>query len=501
MSDAFDALKARVEEVTSIKQVIAVLDWDMQTQLPPGAADARGRHLSVMARLGHDMATAPETQRLMQAASAEVKDAPYDSDEASLIRTGSRDLEKELKIPSDLVADLTRETTLAHGIWAQARAESNFKAFAPALKRILDLKKRQADCIGYSGHIYDALLDEYEPGLKTADVDAIFVGLRADLVPLVAAIRAKLDMVSDAVLHREYDEARQKEFGEMVVRKFGYDFNRGRLDPSVHPFTTSFSRDDVRITTRYDRNFLNVALFSIFHEAGHAIYEQGIGASLEGTLLADGASLGVHESQSRLWENLVARSRGFWMHFYPILQGYFPEALGSIELETFYRAINHVDPTQVRVEADEATYNLHIMLRFDLEKDLLAGTLKVDDLPEAWNAKSRDYLGVVPPNDRLGVLQDVHWSAGLIGYFPTYSIGNLLSVQLLDKAIETHPSIPVDIARGEFGTLLGWLRESIHRHGRKFMPQELVRRATGAPLGSAAYMRYLKAKYSEIYAL
>jgi carboxypeptidase Taq len=501
MGDKLNAFKARAEELTTLGQVIAVLDWDMQTQMPEGSANARARHMTVMSKLVHELGTSDETLRLLQTATAELGTADYDSDDASLLRVSARDIEKARKLPADLVAELTRETTLAHSVWAEARKNNDFKAFAPALKRIIALKQQQAECMGYKAHIYDALLDDYEAGMTTADVDKMFAGLRTEIVPLVAAIRAKLDTVSSDVLKQDYDEAKQKAFAEQVIRSFGFDFNRGRQDRAVHPFATSFSRDDVRITTRYDRHFLSGAMFGTFHEAGHGMYEQGIGESLEGTPLGNATSLGVHESQSRLWENLVGRSKGFWTHFYPILQSYFPEALGGVGLDSFYKSINQVDPTQVRVEADEATYNLHIMLRFELEKELLAGTLKVDDLPEAWNAKSQEYLGVTPPNDRLGVLQDVHWSAGLLGYFPTYSVGNLLSVQLMDKAVETHPTLPAEIARGEFGTLLNWLHENVHKPGRKYQPQELIQRATGKPLSADSYVRYLKTKFTEIYSL
>jgi carboxypeptidase Taq len=473
----------------------------MQTQIPPGAMESRARQLGTLRKLIHQMFTAAETGQQIDAAAKALNGASFDSVDASLVRVARRDYEREKKLPEDLAVALTREAALAHEVWVKARAENNFKGFAPALKKMVELKQRAAECYGYTDHIYDALLDEYEPGLKTADVAAMFKELRKDLVPLVAAIRERVNSVDDSVLHQDYDEGKQQEFAEMVVRKYGYDFNRGRQDRAVHPFCTSFSRDDVRITTRFDPKWLNPAFFGTLHEAGHGMYEQGVAEELEGTLLCNGTSLGVHESQSRLWENVVGRSRGFWTHFFPQLQAYFPKQLGSVDLETFYRAINRVQPSFIRVEADEATYNLHIMLRFELETDLLAGTLKVDELPDAWNEKFQGYLGVVPETDSLGVLQDIHWSAGLIGYFATYSIGNLLSVQLYDKAVEQHPSIPAEIGRGEFGTLLTWMRENVHKHGRKYEPQDLVKRATGEPLQSRSYMRYLKTKFGEIYGL
>ncbi len=499
MGDALTALKSRLADVTSLSQINALLEWDLQTQMPPGGAEARARHMSVQSKLVHEMFTADETGRLIEAASAEVSGADYDSDDASLLRVARRDYERERKVPAELVAEVTRTTTLAHDIWAKARANNDFKSFMPSLQRIIELKISVAECYGYTDHIYDALLDTYEPGLKTADVTAMFAGLRTELVPLVRAIGERVDAVDDSVLHQDFDPERQRQFAELVIRRFGYDFSRGRQDRAVHPFATNFSRNDVRITTRFDPRWLNPALFGTLHEAGHGMYEQGIGEELEGNILAGGTSLGVHESQSRLWENLIGRSRGFWTFFFPILQTYFPDQLGRVDLETFYRAINRVKPSFIRVEADEATYNLHIMMRFELEVDLLAGQLKVKDLPDAWNARSQTYLGIVPPTDTLGVLQDVHWSSGLIGYFPTYSIGNLLSAQLFEKAVEQNPTIPEEIRRGEFATLLHWLRENIHKHGRKYEPPELIRRATGEPLQSRSYMRYLKSKYGEIY--
>ena len=329
----------------------------------------------------------------------------------------------------------------------------------------------------------------------------MFEDLRKELVPLIKSISAHVDDVDDAVLHQAFDLAKQREFSEMVVKQFGYDFERGRQDPTVHPFATSFSKNDVRITTRFDPNWLNPAMFGTFHESGHAIYEQGVSDELEGNILCGGTSLGVHESQSRMWENIVGRSRGFWKHYFPILQTYFPAQFGKVDLETFYRAINRVKPSFIRVEADEATYNLHIMMRFELEADLMAGKLKTIELPEAWNAKSKEYLGIVPQTDTLGVLQDVHWSAGLMGYFPTYSIGTSLSAQLYDKAVEKHPSIPAEMEQGKFDSLLGWMRENVHQYGRKYEPKELVKRATGEPLQARSYMNYLKKKYGEIYKL
>ncbi len=503
MTDTLTTLKERLAEVFSLNQASAVLGWDMQCYMPPGGAGARARQLSVLSKLSHEMFIADETGRLIDAAERGIdgSGAGDESDDVSLVHRARRDYVKARKVPASLVAELASATALGHEVWVKARAENDFKSFIPSLRKIVDLTKRAAECVGYKDHIYDAMLDMYEEGLTTADVAHMFADLREDLVPLVKAISARANAVKDDILHQKFDEDKQRQFSEMVVKKFGYDFERGRQDKAVHPFCTSFSRNDVRITTRFDPKWLNPALFGTLHEAGHGMYEQGVAESLEGNILAGGTSLGVHESQSRLWENVVGRSRGFWQHFYPQLQKLFQKQLGQVDLETFYRAINAVKPSFIRVEADEATYNLHIMLRFELEADMVAGALKLEDLPEAWNAKFKDYVGIVPPTDTLGVLQDIHWSSGLIGYFPTYSMGNLLSVPLFNKAVEAHPAIPREIARGEFGTLLGWLRENVHKYGRKYEPKELVRRATGRELESKSYVRYLKAKYSDIYGL
>src|SRR5260221_11142627 len=501
MADALTDLKARLNDVTSMNQINALLDWDLQTQMPEGAAESRARHMSIMSRLIHEMFTADETGKLLDEAAVEAKGADYDGDDASTLRVARRYYDRLKKLPTDLVEEITQASALAHNVWAKARADNDFKSYIPALEHMISLKIKAAECYGYTDHIYDALLDEYEPGLKTADVDKMFEDLRKDLVPLVKAIGERVDAVDDSILHQDFDVDKQRAFAEGVIKDFGYDFNRGRQDRAVHPFCTNFSINDVRITTRFDPRWLNPALFGTLHESGHGLYDQGSDQALEGSMLAGGTSLGVHESQSRMWENLVGRSRGFWKYYFPKLQRYFPAQLGKVDLETFYRAINKVEPSFIRVEADEATYNLHIMMRFELEADLIAGKLKVMERPDGWNAKSKAYLGIVPPTNTLGVLQDVHWSMGGIGYFPTYSIGTILSAQLFDKAVETHPSIPQEIEQGKFGTLLSWLRTNLHQYGRKYDPKDLIQKATGEPLQARSYMKYLKAKFGAIYGI
>ncbi len=497
-----EQLKNHLADVVHLRHAAAVLGWDQQVNMPPGGAPARAEQLATLSRLAHEKFVAEETGRLIEAAEAEIAGLDTDHDDAALVRVVRHDYDLATRVPTTLVEELARVTSQAHEIWARAREQADFAAFVPTLERILDLKRQEAEALGYEDRMYDALLDQYEPHMKTADVERLFGELRTELVPFVAQIFERLDAVDDSPVRKRYDVERQAEFGLQVIKKLGYDLTRGRQDKSVHPFTTEFSINDVRITTRYQEDWMPSALFGSIHEAGHAMYEQGCDQGYEGTFLAGGTSLGVHESQSRLWENVVGRSRAFWSHFYGDLQRLFPEQLGQVDLETFYRAINAVSRSLIRVEADEVTYNLHIMLRFELENDLLEGKLAVRDLRDAWNAKMEAYLGITPPDDgKHGVLQDVHWSSGLIGYFPTYSLGNFLSVQYWEKAVQDVPSIPTDIARGEFGSLLNWLRENIHRHGRKYWPAELTQRVTGEPIQVRSFLRYLKEKYTDIYGL
>jgi carboxypeptidase Taq len=498
---ALQQLRTRLAEISDLNRIGALVGWDQQTYMPPGGSAARAEQSATLQKIAHEMFIADETGRLLDAAASEVSRRDPDADDARLVSVTRRDYEKSRKVPTELVAEIARVTGQAVDVWADARAASDWKPFSPYLDRIFELHRRQADALGYTDRMYDALLDKFEPDMKTAQVAAVFDAIKPHLIDLAKAIAAKADVVSDEVLRREYDEQKQWDFGLEVIKRYGFDFKRGRQDRSVHPFTTSFSINDVRITTRVDRHFLSPALFGTLHETGHALYEQGFSQTLERTPLADGASLGMHESQSRLWENLVGRSRPFWKFFFPVLRGFFPEQLADQTAESFYRAANKVSPSFIRVEADEVTYGLHIMLRFEMENDLLEGRLKPDDVPEAWNARMQEFLGITPPTTALGALQDIHWSSGLIGYFPTYQLGNLISLQLWDKIIADIPDLMDHIGRGEFAALLGWLREHLHQHGRKFTSSELLQRITGGGLDPAPYLKYLKAKYGEIYGL
>ncbi len=499
--EALTALQKRLQQAHDLNMAMSLLGWDQQVNMPPGGAEHRASQLATLSRLQHELFTAEETGRLLEAAEAAADGLHYESDEASLLRVARHDYDLATRVPTDLVAELTRVTALAHEKWAAARANDDYAAFKPWLQQIVDLSLQVAEALGYEDRVYDALLDQYEPGMKTATVARLFNELKEVQIPLIRAIAEQAGAIDNSILTRDYDAQRQEQFSLEVARQLGYDFERGRLDVAVHPFTTNFGTNDVRITTRYERNWLPAALFGTIHEAGHAMYEQGSGASIAGTMLEGGTSLGIHESQSRLWENLVGRSRAFWTYYFPRLQALFPETLDGIDLETFYRAINRVQPSLIRVEADEVTYNMHIIIRFELENDLLEGRLSVDDAPEAWNAKYEEYLGLRPPTDREGILQDIHWSGGMIGYFPTYSLGNLMSVPFFDKAVAAHPNIPDEIAQGRFDTLLNWLQAHIYQHGRKYMPAELFQKVTGEIMSAGPYLAYLQEKYGEIYDL
>ena len=488
-------LKERLAQISDVSSANGLLMWDRQTYMPKGGVAGRAEQTATLSRIAHEMLVDAETGRLLEA----LDQPDPSSEDGALVRRARREYEKATRLPGELVAEISRTTALAEPAWVEARERSDWSLFAPHLETILPLQREAAEHLGYEDHLYDALLDGYEPGAKKARLEKMFEELKTELVPLIRSISERDGEDREAPLHNAFDEKAQERFGEEVITRFGYDWDRGRQDRTVHPFCIGLTPGDVRITTRFDPGWLSPALFGTMHETGHALYEQGVDPAYARTPLSGGTSMGIHESQSRLWENLVGRSRPFWSHFYPGLQKAFPEALGEFELEGFYRAINAVSPSEIRVEADEVTYNLHILLRFELEVALIEGSLSVSDLPSAWNAMMEEYLGITPENEATGALQDVHWSAGLFGYFPTYTIGNVLSVALFDEAIGAYPAIPEQIAEGEFSTLLGWLRENIHRHGSRYYPDELIERVTGRPLDAAPYLKYLKNKFGQLY--
>jgi len=491
-------LKTIAAEIADLTYAGALLGWDQQVNMPPGGAEGRGYQLATLQTLAHARLTAPETGQLLDDLQAYAAQLDPDSDDARYIKVAKRLYDKQTKVSGEWIGEFAQATTMAHQLWAQARAEDNFALFQPSLEHIMALRRGYADFFAPYDNVYDPLLDDFEPGLKTADVKAIFNALRPQQVELIKAITAQ-PQVDNAFLYQPYDEQKQWDFGVEVITKMGHDWKRSRQDKVAHPFTTNFGTGDVRITPRIYPEYLGTGLFGTLHESGHASYELGVDPRYDRGVLAGGASLAVHESQSRMWENLVGRSYPFWEHFYPRLQEYFPSQLGNVSLGAFYKGINKVQPTLIRVEADEATYNLHIMLRLELEIALMEGTVAVKDLPEAWNARFQEYLGITPPNNAKGVLQDVHWSSGYVGYFSTYALGNLISAQLWERINADIPDLPEQIRQGEFSNWLGWLRAHIHCYGSKYEPQELVARVTGSKIDPAPYMRYLTEKYSGIY--
>jgi carboxypeptidase Taq len=489
-SSRFRELRERLTHFQSLNTAAGLLEWDMEVLMPRAAAEARALQFSAVTKAAHEVIVSEETGRLLEELAPAAKAAPHDDPMAAAWRWTEREYRRRRNQPSSFVEELAAHTARAQEVWVEARSKKDYALFRPELEKMVELKRRQASFVGDFKDPYDAWLEEFEPGMTTSSIEKLFSALKPGLVDLVAKVSAKAGSSRIPELKGAFPVGRQRVFGEEVARAMGFDFERGRLDVSAHPFSAAISRDDVRLTTRYREDMPFSALYGTMHEAGHGLYEQNVSDELKYTPLCHGATMAVHESQSRLWENLVGRSRGFWKRFAPRFQELFPAANG-FSAEDLYRASNRVERSHIRVEADELTYSLHVMLRFDLERALVSGKLKASDLPDAWAAKSKEYLGIVPPDAARGVLQDVHWSAGLLGYFPTYAIGNMISVQLFEAAPKTE----------DYAVLLGWLREHVHHHGRKFSAEDLVRRATGKPISPEPYLRYLSGKFGELYGL
>jgi carboxypeptidase Taq len=496
-----DELKARLRDISDLAAANAVLSWDQATYMPSASAAARGRQSALLSRFVHERRTDPALGRLIDRLARHAETLAPDSDDARLIAVVRRDFDKAVRVPPEFMARFTALGAVSYDAWTRARPANDFAAVQPHLEGLLEMSRAYAQYFAPYDHVADPLIDDATEGMTYAKVSALFADLRSELVPIAQAIcdQAAAD---DSCLIGEFPEERQLDFGLAIAKSFGYDLGRGRQDKSPHPFCTKFSADDVRITTRVKASDLTEALFSTLHEAGHAMYEQGVARELADSPLGWGASLGVHESQSRLWENLVGRSRGFWQHYYPSLQRAFSQTYGKVPLEAFYRAINKVARSLIRTDADEVTYNLHIILRFHLENAMLEGRLGVKDLPEAWRARYQSDLGIAPPDDRDGCLQDVHWyGSGVGGCFHSYTVGNILSAQFFAAALRAHPQIDQEIGRGEFSTLHGWLAQNLYRHGRKYLQDEIVRRATGEEISIRPYLGYLRQKYGELYRL
>ncbi len=501
MQSKFKELKARLLVVNDISSAAGLLHWDQSTYMPAGGAAARARQTATLNRIAHEKFTDPAIGKLLDALTPYEKSLEYDSNEASLIRVTRRKYERAIKIPAAFMQKVSTHTSESYQVWTEARPANDFERVRPYLEKTLEYSRECANFFPGYDHIADPLIEPRDYGMKAADVSRIFAELRKELVPIASAITSQ-SPADDTCLHKHYPEEKQLKFGMEVAKQFGYDLTRGRQDKTHHPFMTKFSLGDVRITTRTKEDSLGEALFCTMHETGHALYEQGIKLEFEGTPLARGTSAGVHESQSRLWENIVGRSKGFWKSFYPHLQDTFPEQLGSVALDTFHRAINKVEKSLIRTEADEVTYNLHVMLRFDFELALLEGEMEIKDLPNAWRDRFEADFGIAPPDNKDGVMQDVHWYFGLIGgSFQGYTLGNILGAQFYEKALEAHPEIPNSIEKGEFSTLHTWLKNNIYQHGSKFTAPEIIERATGKPMTIEPYIDYLHTKYGELYTL
>jgi carboxypeptidase Taq len=502
-ADAYAELIRRSKELGVLNSCAAVLGWDQQTYMPAKGAGLRGEQMAFLAALSHQKFTDPKLGELLATVEGSDLVKESEADATANVRELRRAYDRATKLPQSLVEELARVTTAAQQAWEQAKRTNHFPAFQPHLQRIVELKRQEADAVGYKDHRYNALIEEYEPGTTVADLKELFAGLTQKLVPLIQKIADSPKKPDRAILEREFPVERQKVFAEAAAAALGFDFAAGRLDTTSHPFCSGFGPGDCRITTRYNPRFFSEAFFGVLHETGHALYEQNLPAEHFGTPLGVACSFGIHESQSRLWENQVGRSRPFWEHFFPRLRQTFPAALSGVSLDAFYFAINDVKPSFIRVEADEATYNLHIALRFELELALLSGDLAVVDLPGAWNSRFAALFGLTVPDDARGCLQDIHWSFGGLGYFPTYTLGNLYAAQFMDalKADLGAESLTEDLRRGEFGRLKEWLVQKIHRNGQRFRANELCRRATGNALSPESFIQYLVEKNTQLHGL
>ena len=499
MTETVIELRRHLAELTDLRNTVQLLQWDQQTMMPPRGAELRADELGTVQRILHERFVSAQPGRLLDEAQDQLNGASPDSDEARMITVVRRRWEKARRVPSELAAELARAASLGQEAWVEARANSDFASFLPFLREGLELKRRYIACFDGYETAYDVLLDDFEPGMRTAEVTELFAELKAELVPLIAAVSERAGAVDDSCLHGTFPLETQRRLVVDVVSRMGFDPASWRLDDTVHPFATSLGSSDVRITTRWDETFLPMALYGSMHECGHGLYEAGIDPSLRRTPLGSGEALGLHESQSRLWENMVGRGRPFADYLAPRIAELFGGSLSGLEPEGFYRAVNRVHPSFIRVEADEATYSLHIILRFELEQELIDGRIALEDLPAVWNERFRSYFGLEVPDDARGVLQDVHWAAGLIGYFPTYAIGNLVAGQLWERVRRDLPDLDAQMSAGELMALREWLREHVHRYGSKWGAREVLERVTGAPLAVAPFMTYLKGKVGPIY--
>ncbi len=502
---AYVQILKRERKRALINSMSGLLGWDERTYLPGKGIPLRSDQLALLACMSHDLLCDPKLLELLAQAEIELKLADADDPRRANLKGIRRQVQRAQKLPAELVEAMARATTVGQQAWEAAKKANCYADFAPALQKILQLKREEAQAVGIGQHPYDSLLDEYEPGMTVQELEVIFKSLKTELVAFIGNVVAakkkhKPSASASRILERAFPVDRQKILCQTVAASIGFDFNAGRLDETAHPFCSGQGPGDVRLTTRYNERYFNEAFFGTLHEAGHGLYEQNLPSEHYGTPLGQACSLGMHESQSRLWENQVGRSMPFWDYYYPIVQAIFPESLGDVAKPTFFAAINDVQPSLIRIEADEVTYNLHILLRFELELALITGELSVQDLPAAWNEKFKAYFQITPENDALGCLQDIHWSAGLFGYFPTYTLGNLYAAQFMVKAKGDLADLNQRLSQGHFRLLTDWLQHNIHAHGQRYSAKELGLKVTGSPLSQHAFMHYLREKYETLYA-
>ena len=497
MSVVDGELAAALAEISDLGSAAALMHWDERTKMPRRGASARAEHLSTLARITHERRVSDELGRLLDAARSNLDGHGPDSDEARVIAVATREWEKARRVPADLTAEIARAESIAEHAWLSAREAGEFDAFLPHLEHVVDLKRRYVECFEVA-HPYDALLDDFEPGASTSEVAGILGGLRDGVAPLIERVAAA-EQPDESCLHGDFPIDRQRRMADEIAGSMPFEPGTWRLDDTEHPFAESISSDDVRLTTRYDPTYLGTAIWAVIHEAGHGVYEAGMPKGLARTPAAAPRSLGLHESQSRLWENWVGRGRPFLESLVPRLREHFPETFDAVGPDELYRAANAVRRSLIRVEADELTYNIHVAIRFELELELFEGRIEVADLREAWNARYRDYLGLDVPDDRAGILQDVHWAGGAFGYFPTYSLGNVIAAQLWDRAAADLPDLDAQLAAGDLRPLHAWFAENLYRHAGKYGAAETVERITGGPIDPAPLVAHLHRKYGELY--
>jgi carboxypeptidase Taq len=499
--EKLNQLKEKLTTLSHLNSTQQLLHWDQQVHMPKQATKARSKITSTLSKLNHEQILADDFAKLIEEAKTALDKDKLNDRDAAIVREAYREYDREKKLPSDFVEELSSTTSKAHEKWVQAKEEEDYSIFEPVLKKIVELKQKEAKLVGFEDSPYDALLDVYEPYLTTEEIEPLFEDLKNFLVPFLEKIKKSNKEIDRTILEGKYPKEKQKKFNKKLLKQIGFDFDQGVLAESTHPFTVSFHPTDVRLTTRYREDDILKSIFPSIHEGGHALYEQGLKNEDFGTPLGESSSFGIHESQSRIWELMIGSSKPFWKYFYPKLQEEFEDQFSDITLQEFYEAINKVEPSFIRVAADEVTYNLHIIIRFELEKALIEGEITVSELPSLWNQKMKEYLGIEPDRPSQGVLQDIHWSNGLFGYFPTYTLGTLYAAQFFAQAKKEIEGLEEKIAQGEFQQLLEWLRDNIHTYGKYYKPEDLVEHITGERLNSDHFIDYIKQKYSDIYKL